>query len=564
MTSARVSELPGRLCWWRASVACRRGWAPSRLAPGPFPSAPRSLGANPWALAASFALGLLIFAVAANGQGAPAAVEELFEAIADASAPSQPAVELVVNLNARELASRPPSVPRLGGFADLPAGAFPDSAELAAWEAAFSAGDIGGLVLHSAALLDSGADPLGGAPTGQRDPQADFADWISVDERNRPRDRIFITFANQDEALAGQIGALASTAGYDSLIFASGGNDPEAEPFAGRFYATAQHRLALDSRAARRLRTGVAEMELLGERARRDSDSVFRDPVNRDDRGLARHEPEVFRKITLGDEFTQPTIEEIIVPGGIALGESAEIDFTPVELVFDPDGAFFILRALDEAAAGGVLIAHQLPRQDPKRLKSLFDLTQRSIRTRSDAVVDLDADRRVRISSALRDTDAGYDMLFADTRPFAHLDYLPVTKSVIIDTGVSWGGPAGGTADSPHFDTGFNTGFKTGFEVRFLSADRMRIAQTRLALAYSFDSTSGAVAYQGNWGRDSARLRESTDLGRLGDELAEMARDAGWVALFRRLEEDRVPFLKGRYEFLKIDKAGRETPRRFR
>jgi len=527
---------------------------------------PRSFGAMPLAVLARFGLltlGLFFFCFAANGQDGSVAVEGLLQAIADPSSPSPPAFALVVNLNERELASRSPAVPRLGGFADLPAGAFPDSAEIAAWEAAFFAGDIGGLVLHSAALSHSGAHPPGASPTGasplgasptvQRNPRDDFADWVSVDDRNRPRDRIFITFARQDETLAAQIGGLARAAGYHSLIFASIENAPQAEEFAGRFYATAQHRLAIDSRPARRLRTGVTEMELLGERARRDSDSVFRDPVNRDNRGLSRYEPEIFRKITLGDEFTQPTIEEIIVPGGIALGESAEMDFTPIELVFDLDGEFLILRAMD---AGGGSAARQLPREDPKRLRSLFDLTQRSIRTRSDAVVDLDADRRVRISSALRDTDAGYDMLFADTRPFEHLDYLPVTKSVIIDTGVSWGGPAGGNSDPLRFDT--------GFEVRFLSADRMRIAQTRLALAYGFDSATGAVIYRGNWGRDSARLRESTDLGRLGGELEQMARDAGWVALFRRLEEDQVPFLKGRYGFLKIDKAGRETPRRFR
>ncbi len=538
MTIAWMSELPAHVCGLRA---------------------PRSPGARPRAVVSRVGLlsmGLLFFAVAAKGQDAPAAVGELFQAIADAAAPAPPALELVVNLNGRGLASRPPAAPRLGGFADLPAGALPDSAEIAAWEAAFFAGDIGGLVLHSDALADAGAHPPAGTPDGQRDPREVFAGWVDVEGRNRSRDRIFITFASGDETLAAQVGAMARAAGYDSLIFAGIENDPEAEALAGRFYATARHRLAIDSRPARRLRTGATEMELLGERARRDSDSVFRDPVNRDDRGLSRYEPEIFRKITLGDEFTQPTIEEIIVPGGIALGESAEIDFTPIELMFDPDGAFFILRAMD---AGGAM-AIELPRQDPKRLKSLFDLTQRSIRTRSDAVVDLDAERRVRISSALRDTDAGYDMLFADTRPFEHLDYLPVTKSVVIDTSVSWRGPAGGTADPPRFDAGFHT----SFEVRFLSADRMRIAQTRLALAYGFDSTTGAVAHRGNWGRDSARLRESTDLDRLGGELAQMARDAGWVALFRRLEEDRVPFLKGRYGFLKIDKAGRETPRRFR
>ena len=156
----------------------------------------------------------------------------------------------------------------------------------------------------------------------------------------------------------------------------------------------------------------------------------------------------------------------------------------------------------------------------------------------------------------LRDTDVGYAMLFADTLPFDHLDYLPVTKSVIIDTDVSW--------NRSGIENSLLQEFQTGFDVRFLSADSMRIAQTRLALEYEYDSASGAVRHDGNWGRYGSRLRESTDVDGLGMGLADLARHAGWVALFRRLEQDSVPFLKGRYQFMKIDKAGRETPRRFR
>ncbi len=511
-------------------------------------------------------LGLLLFCVPVHAQDA---VADLFSALADEIPASE--IRFLPNLNDREEAAGNPEPPRLGGFADLPPDEYPGSAEIEAWEAAFSAGEIGGLVLHS----DSSV-----YPPREPDPKTGI-EWVVLDDRylwhhfrewitELDRSRLFVTFAREDRELAARIGRMARSGGFDSAIMTQEENSI-ASTFAGAFYATAQHRLAIDSRSARRLRTDVTEMELLGERARRDSVSVFRDPVNRDERGLSRNEPEIFRKITLGDQFTQPTIEEIIVPGGIALGESAELDFTPVELLFsgantnpytidpdtgkvDPDRGSFSLRGLDPDT--GEVVVRQLPEDDPKLLKSLFDLARRSSRTRSDAVVDLDIDRRVSISSALRDTDAGYAFLFADTLPFEHLDYLPVTKSVIIDTGVFWN-RSGIESSSPQE-------FETAFEVRFLSADSMRIAQTRLALEYEYDSASGTVRHDGNWGRYGSRLRDSTDVDGLGMGLAELARYAGWVALFRRLEEDAVPFLQGRYGFMKIDKTGRETPGRFR
>ena len=465
-------------------------------------------------------LGLLLFCIPVYAQDA---VEDLFQALAGEIPAAE--LELVPNLNERDLGSL--DAPRLGSFADLPPGGYPTSAEIEAWEAAFRAGEIGGLAVISdtanVSFLES---------------------WLGDFERKR----LFVSFADDDVETALLVARIAGQQGYEALPFRL--DDGSS---AGEFYATAQYRLAIDSRAARRLRTDVTEMELLGERLRRDSASVFRDPPNRDDRSLSRNEPRIFRKITLGDEFNQPTIEEIVVPGGIALGESAELDFVPVELVFDGDS--FILHGID-SASGTNGISRRLPGDDPATLKSLFDLSSRSIRTRSDAVVDLDIDRRVSISSALRDTGAGYAFLFADTLPFEHLDYLPVTKSVIIDTGVSW--------SRSGVESSLLQEFETGFEVRFLSADSMRIAQTRLALEYEYDSASGTVRYDGNWGRYVSRLRESTDVDGLGAGLAELARYAGWVALFRRLEQDAVPFLKGRYQFMKIDKAGRETPRRFR
>lgn len=468
-------------------------------------------------------LGLLLFCIPVSAQDA---VEELLQALEG----EIPAVELqlVPDLNDRGLGSRAPEVPRLGAFPDLPSGAYPDGAEIEAWETAYRAREIGGL-----AVISGAAD-------------ASFLrSWLG----DFDRERLFVSYAVEDEETALLVAQTAGQLGWEALPLRL-----DEVSGAGEFYATAQYRLAIDSRAARRLRIDVTEMELLGERARRNSSSVFRDPVNRDDRSLSRNEPRIFRKITLGDEFNQPTIEEIVVPGGIALGESAEIDFTPVELVFDLDEEFFSLHGLDPAT--GEVVVRQLPDDDPRLLKSLFDLSGRSIRTRSDAVVDLDIDRRVSISSVLRDTDAGYAFLFADTLPFEHLDYLPVTKSVIIDTDVLW--------NRSGIESSSLQEFETAFEVRFLSADSMRIAQTRLALEYEYDSADGTVRYGGNWGRHGSRLRESTDVDGLGMGLAELAHYAGWVALFRRLEQDSVPFLKGRYQFMKIDKTGRETPRRFR
>lgn len=491
-------------------------------------------------------------------------VEELFAVIAR----EIPATELrlLANLNDREEAAGRPEPPRLGGFADLPPDEYPDSAEIEAWEAAALAGEIGGLIMFS----DRETLPPVSEGYVRRDhswhPRNVLDRWTSIYEFIKGRERIFVTFASEDLELADRILEVAAANNYRALSYRftfaySDESDRIREvPEAAEFYATAQYRLALDTRQARRLRTDVTELELLGERARRNSDSVYRDPANRDVRGLSRNEPEVFRKITLGDEFTQPTIEEIIVPGGIALGESADLDAAPDALIFE-NGGFTLLQDFDGRTGGTY---RRLPAEDPKTLKALFDLTRRSIRTRSDAIVDLDAESRVRISSALRDTDAGYDMLFADTQPFAFLDYLPVTKSVIIDTETSWHGEpgVGGRAhlrgESPVLQ------FTTGFEVRFLSANRMRIAQTRLALEYNYDSRTGAVSYGGNWGRDASRLRESTDVDALGEALGNLVHYAGWVALFRYLEEENAPFLGGRYEFMKIDKEGRETPRRFR
>ena len=45
--------------------------------------------------------------------------------------------------------------------------------------------------------------------------------------------------------------------------------------------------------------------------------------------------------------------------------------------------------------------------------------------------------------------------------------------------------------------------------------------------------------------------------------MGRVAHYAGWVGLFRKIKEDQVPFLTGRYEFMKLDKTGQETPSRY-
>jgi len=193
-----------------------------------------------------------------------------------------------------------------------------------------------------------------------------------------------------------------------------------------------------------------------------------------------------------------------------------------------------------------------LPQIDSATLRALFDFVERSEAIRSDAIVDIDAEGRVKISSALRDTDPGFDIVHADTLPFEYVPNLSVTKSVVIDTSVDWFRGQNETL-----------AFQTGFEVRFLSADNMRIAQTRVALQYQYDSQSGEISYLDSWGRDTGRLRDNLDYVGLGEGMQTIASYAGWIGLLRKMHEEQVPFLQGRYEFLKLDKSGRDTPARY-
>lgn len=437
-------------------------------------------------------------------------------------------IDVIVNLNDRRLARGDPERPRLGRFPDLPFRQFPDSTELLLFERDFSSGEVTGLALLKADATV--ADVEASAPEF-------LGSWLQASDV----DRVFITHVDDNRQVAQAIAAAAMDSGWHTLLL-SGQTSVET---AGTLFATAAQRLAIDSSAARDYEGQLPDLAWLGERVRRNSDSIFKDPGNRDARALARSEPAVFVKETLGDEFSESTIREIIVPGGVALGETARLD-TSVTAVRYAD------QRLQLMAEDGT--SWQLPPISPPELKSLFDFVQRSEAIGSDAIVDIDGDRQVSLNAALRDTEAGYEIMHADTLPFEYVNNLRVTKSVIVDTGVEWFVPAG------HDE---QLAFETRFEVRFLSADNMRIAQTRVALEYAYDSRFGAPEYDDAWGRDVARLRENLDYPGLGKGVEPVARYAGWIALWRRLEEDEVRFTEGRYEFMKVDKTGQQTPARY-
>lgn len=432
-------------------------------------------------------------------------------------------IDVSSNLNSRDVIRQRIRRARLGRFPDLPTATLADSEEIAHWEAAFAAGEVGGIAI----LADADGEADAGAHFDER--------WL----RGADAERVFVTFYVEDSGAAENLARVASGYGYETELFLASGDSSAA----GRLYATAAQRLALDSRDARRYRSEVTELSYLGERVRRRSNSLFTDDGNRGDRALARREPSIFMKETLGDEFNQSTISEIIVPGGVALGETAEIGIEVSELVFERGE----LRLLEEGGA-----SHALPNIGLADAKALFDFVARSEAIESDAIVDIDADGRVRISSALRDTDVGYQIMHADTQPFEFVPNLPVTKSVVIDTGVEW---RSGEDEALQF--------AVDFEVRFLSADNMRIAQTRVALEYEYDSALETIEYSDSWGRDVRRLDENLDYSGLGRSMLEVASHAGWIGLFRQLEEQEVRFLRGRYDFMKIDKAGQKTPIRY-
>lgn len=434
-------------------------------------------------------------------------------------------IDVTSNLNARDIIRQRIQRPRLGGFADLPLDSLPASSEINNWEEEYLVSQIGGMAI----IAHEAGEEF-------EDSSKFLHEWLHSSSEHR----YFITFFMDDLSVAEKIESVASAYGFQTRLFAGG----QELPLVANLFSTAALRLAVDTRAARRYRSQVTEFEYLGERARKNTESLFKDDGNKGNRSLARGEPAVFLKETLGDEFNQSTIREVVVPGGVALGATAALSIAPQSLIF---------------SAGSLQIADdngeiwQLPKLDMPSIKALFDFVDRSESISSDAIVDIDADGRVRISSALRDTEVGYEIMHADTQPFEYVPNLPVTKSVVIDGDIDWH-PS--SAQS-------RLEFESEYEVRFLSADNMRIAQTRVGLVYQFESETGTTAYKDSWGRDVGRLDDNLDYTGLGNSMSAVANYAGWIGLLRKLKEDEIPFLQGRYEFMKIDKSGRKTPARY-
>jgi len=430
-------------------------------------------------------------------------------------------VDIAYNLNRRHVAGVTPRRPRIGALADVPPMLFPMTPELLAWEAAFAQGDIQAL-----AFLPSGQTAADGF--------TDFyQQWLDAPAAQRQ----ILSYHHSDTAVAAELRALLED-GHSTLQMSTEAGAFEVEE-GGRLYATAGRRWVVDSVAAREADIEIPEFTLLGEALQRDSDSAI-DSDSRAQRRIASAEPAVFLKEGLGDEFEASTIPEIIVPGGIAFGENAVFQTENTELVF-ADDRLWIAHGEDRLA---------LPLEDLKTWKAAFDFAGRSGLIDSDAIVDIDERGRVRLSSTLKDTDLGGAMVRIDLEPFNYVTRLDVLKSVIIDTRV-------------RFDVVADTmQFATQYEVRFLQSDRLRIARTQAALVYLYESASGAVSFEDAWGPEAFRLEGRTDYDGLGESTAEAARYAAWIALFRNVHENAMDFTHGRYEFIKLDKAGRSTPTR--
>lgn len=431
-------------------------------------------------------------------------------------------IDVTTNLNSREVVRQRLVNPRLGRFPDLPANTLPDSEEILGWEQEYQNGAIGALAIVAPENSRGGDDEIA------------VQHWLAA------QSRFFITFHSDNLSTIEKVQQVVDAYAFQTRLFTGGTAVAEV----AEFYSTAANRLALDSQEARRLDSSITELSYLGERVRRGSNSLFNANDESGNNRLARDEPAIFLKESLGDEFNQSTIREIVVPGGVALGETAKLGVSPASLQFT-EGRLQLIDVQGKP--------WELPNTENPTLKALFDFVSRSEQIQSDAIVDIDAEGRVKMTAALRDTDAGFALLAADTQPFNFVRNLDVTKSVIIDTAVEWQLP----------DSGNVLQFATEFEVRFLSADNMRIAQTRAALQYEYDSAADAVRYIDSWGRQSGQLHENLDYAGLGSSVSTVANYAGWVALFRALHDAQVPFLQGRYAFMKLDKSGRNTPVRY-
>ena len=436
-------------------------------------------------------------------------------------------IDVARNLNAA--ASKPRKKPRksrLGMLADIPHGALASSLELEHWEQSYVERQIGALVALPAASRE------------RRSPADFLSDWFDA----RPAQRTIVTYAVTDQASARILQQELETLDYEVHLYLQG---PEQTEFvaAARYYATAGRRLVLDSHEARKLDSEALEIGLLGRKLRRRSESVF--PTSgRSSRYYHRGEPDRFRKTDLGDEQIAATIPEIIVSGGIALGERASFQAAVVALVFNPDHTFHL-----QLKSGDIW---RFELTDPLMLKACFDFAVRSLNIESDALIDIDENRKVRISQAFRNTDIGYELIGIDEQPFHYVDNLSAIKSVIIDTSVH----VSAVKSRPLFTT--------AYEVRFINPDRRKLAVTRAALVYHYDSASDTANYQDNWGPRAFRV-VNVDFAALGEATRKVAVVAGWAALFRSVEDSvkdsPIDFSRGRYEFLKIDKVGTPTPR---
>ena len=440
-------------------------------------------------------------------------------------------IDIAFNLNVPEVARGAPKRPRVGMLADIPALSMPLSPELMLWEEAYLASKIGAVAFlaeRSAEKVNENYDSF-------------YEAWL-----NAPLEqRYLVSYVAADQELANQLEVVLSQTYQVFHVQPQNVFSPilpvsvPVQEFGGRLYATVGQRLVLDSTAARELQSNIPEFLYLGESLRRDSDSVL-NPERRDLRKIAAAEPAVFLKESLGDEFEASTIPEIIVPGGIALGENAV--FSQVkELVFS-NGQ---LALVDDAD-----IHRNLPKEALEIWKAAFDFSARSNAIGSDAIVDIDERGRVKISSALENTDLGFNMVHIDTEPFNYVTRLDVRKSVIVDSRVEF------------INSASSVEFNSEYEVRFLQSDRMRIARTQAAIVYRYRSENDITMHIDSWGPDAFKLEGRTDFDGLGASTHRVARYAAWVALFRAVHEQELEFSHGRYEFLKLEKAGRATPSR--
>jgi hypothetical protein len=431
-------------------------------------------------------------------------------------------IDTVANLNAA--AARPrksPRHPRLGMLADIPVGALPNSLELQQWERSYLAQQLGAI-----AAIPRGMDKGVSEPFTER--------WFDTP----PTLRVFATFAGVDRSSADTLARALQELDYVVRSY-PGSPTEDGSDDAPRLYATAGQRMVLDSHEARSLDNEAPEVALLGKKLYRRSNSVY-PPGGRSSRYYAAGEPEPVKKADLGDEQVAATIPEIIVSGGIALGESASLQSVPRALEFSPDHRFRL-----QLENGAVWV---FPDTDPLMLKACFDFALRSINIGSDAIIDIDERHRIKISSAFRNTDIGYQLINVDRQPFNYVKNLSAIKSVIIDTAVEV------------YGEGALAAFSTDYEIRFINPDRRKLAETRVALVYHYDSLEDIAHYRESWGPRAFRVR-GVDYAALGEATRKAAIVAGWSALFRAVESSAIDFSRGRYEFLKIDKAGTPTPR---